>query len=85
MAEVIYKVELSEDEMETLTECLGELRKKIDYDFQSSHFTQKTEPIQDPIFIATSKLLFKLAKVKNPKSKVTLKDFLDYGTYGINN
>lgn len=71
-----YTVKFSEDEYESLQECLTELLKKIRDEYESSHPTQRIEPIKNLIFIAACELKLKLAKVKNPNTTVTLEDYL---------
>ena len=76
-----FSVELTVEEFYSLRECLGHLRKRIDEDYQQTELARRREPIQDPIFVAASKL----AKVENPDLNVTLQDFLNYSNYGLNN
>ncbi|MEL6769853.1 MAG: hypothetical protein AAFP18_02175 [Bacteroidota bacterium] len=80
-----YTVELTIEEIYSLRECLKFVRKRIDEDYQDDGLDRRQEPIQNPVFVAASKLAFKLAKVENPDTKVTLQDFLNYGNYGLNN
>ena len=80
-----YTVEFSTDELYSIRECLKELRKRIDSDYNSSHFTQQVEPVHNPLFVSACKLHFKLDKVENPKTKVTLQNYLNYGNYGKSN
>ena len=72
-----YTVEFSIGELASLQECLAELRRRIDIDYQQAHFTQQVEPIHDPIFVAACKLHFKLDKVERPDTTVTLQDSVD--------
>ena len=80
-----YTVELTTHELYSLRECLTNLRKFIDAEYQQGPLDRRQEPIQDPIFVAACKLQYKLVKVENPESTVTLQDYLNYGNYGLNN
>jgi len=61
------------------------LRQRIDEEYQNNLLKKRLETRSDSIFYAACELAFKLAKVYNPESTVTLKDYLDYGDYGLNN
>lgn len=81
-----YTIDFTVDELYSLRECLTHLRKRIDEDYQESHMSQQAfEPMQNPVFVAACELQFKLAKVENPDTKVTVMDFLNYGNYGRSN
>ena len=83
--EETYSVELTVEELYSLRECLKELRKRIDQEHQDNQLDRRKEQIQDPVLVAASRMAYKLAKVENPDSDVTLQDFLNYGNYGLNN
>ena len=80
-----YNVEFTTEELESLRECLAHLRKRIDHDYEQDGLRDRREPIQDAIFRSACELQFKIAKVLNPDTTVTLQDFLNYGNYGLNN
>ena len=80
-----YNVDLTTHELHSLLECLTNLRKFIDAEHQQGALARRKEPIQDPVFVAACKLQYKLVKVKNPDTEVTLQDYLNYGNYGLNN
>lgn len=66
--EKIYSAEFTTYDLESLSECLAELRKMI-----------ADSPHRRELFESASKLHYKIALIKNPDSKVTLKDFTEYG------
>lgn len=67
-----YVVELSEDEIHSLLECLAELRK---------HYVNGNygKPLENPVFVAASELQHKIAHVLNPDSGVSLDKYLEFG------
>lgn len=67
-----YVVELSEHEIHSLLECLGELRKHYVSDGYG-------KPLGNPVFVAASELQYKIAHIVNPDSDTSLDDYLDYG------
>lgn len=70
-----YSVEFSTEEINSLLECLAELRKSI---VNSSYGTGRRAN-ESPIFVVASKLQYKLAYDMNPDSNVTLEEYLNYG------
>lgn len=65
-----YSVELNENELNSLNECLAVLRKKL----VAEHGSAASE---HPIFVSTSQLAFKFAKIQFPDSETTLMDYYD--------
>lgn len=80
-----YAVDLTETERLTLIECLTFVRKRRDQDYQDGGMSDLKEPIHDPLFVAACELQFKLVKISNPSTTVTLQDYLNYGNYGRSN
>lgn len=65
----MYKIELNENEIQSLMECLGKLRSWFVRDFD--------DPKNEAVFVAASELHYKFAKVVYPDSNVTLDDYTD--------
>lgn len=67
-----YVVELSEYEINSLLECLQNLRK---------HYVNGGygKPLENPVFVAACQLQHKIAHVLYPDSNVSLDEYLDYG------
>jgi hypothetical protein len=71
-----YTVELSKDEIQSLLECLANLRKYYAESYQSQIGKKASD---NAVFIAASKLQHKLAHIVSPDVSIPLKDYLDYG------
>ncbi len=81
----MYKVELSEPEILSLSEALAELRKYIVREYGSQGIVKQSEAMQDPLFVAACQLQFKFTKIHSPNSSVRLQDYYNYGTDGLTN
>lgn len=68
--EKTYTVELTETEMNELLESLRNLRK---------YYAESPNAIENPLFVAASKLHYKIAKVYQPESDVTIENYLTLG------
>lgn len=69
-----YDITLNTPELESLTECLAVLRKRLVADLGE-------EASENPIFVSASQLAYKLAKVRDPESDVTLMDYFDLADF----
>jgi hypothetical protein len=70
MDEQTYTAELSEHEINSLLECLANLRK---------FYANDGNALNNPVFVEACKLQHKFALVQRPDSTVTLDEYLDYG------
>lgn len=74
MDDKTYDIKLNVTEFESLTECLKELRKKLVAELGR-------DASEDPIFVSSSQLAYKLGKIRNPESTVTLNDYFDLAEF----
>lgn len=69
-------INFSEDEALKLSECLSNLRKMIDLEYQNS---ENGKSVDDGIYRSACELQYKVDKAFNPDLKLTLDDYLDVG------
>jgi len=70
-------INFTEHEASQLIECLSNLRKHIDQEYQYSGDDRKA--IDDGVFRSACQLQYKMDKAFNPETEVTLDDYLGSG------